>query len=104
MLGLPLLFEANNMAFFDVGGMRLMIALDLKRGRVRPTTVVYFDAPQFEATVLKLKQLGVPFDGAVEIVQRSAAGTLQLQQFKDPDGNALAVMGHVARSRTHLDR
>ena len=41
-LGLPFLFETNGMAFFDVAGTRLMIALDSNRptaGRARSSTL-----------------------------------------------------------------
>lgn len=95
LLGLPLLFESNGMAFFDVAGVRLMVALDPDRPAARPTSIIYFDAPAFDATVAKLKQLDLPLDGPVETVQQTAEGSLRLQQFRDPDGNALAVMGLV---------
>jgi catechol 2,3-dioxygenase-like lactoylglutathione lyase family enzyme len=96
VLGLPLMFETNGMAFFDVAGIRLMIAIDRKRPKSRPTSIIYFDAPNFNATVEKLRQLKLPLDGPVETVQSTAQGSLRLQQFRDPDGNALAVMGIVA--------
>jgi catechol 2,3-dioxygenase-like lactoylglutathione lyase family enzyme len=97
-LGLPLMFETNGMAFFDVAGMRLMIAQDkLRPINKRPTSILYFDAPEFEVSLLNLKATGVPFEGSVETVQRTAQGDLKLQQFKDPDGNALAIMGMVPK-------
>jgi catechol 2,3-dioxygenase-like lactoylglutathione lyase family enzyme len=95
VLGLSLLFESNNMAFFDVDGVRLMIGLDANRPDTRPTSVLYFDAPQFLATRSKLEALGVPFEGGIETVDRKPDAELKLQQFTDPDGNALAVMGWV---------
>ncbi|WP_343787411.1 VOC family protein [Dokdonella soli] len=98
VLGLKMLFESNNMAFFDVGGVRLMIGLDRSRPAARPTSVLYFDAPEFLATRSKLKALGVPFEDGIETVDRKANAELNLQQFTDPDGNALAVMGWAKRS------
>lgn len=95
-LGLPLLFESNGMAFFDVAGLRLMVAADPARvAAARPASILYFDAPAFEATYARLVALGIPREGGVETVQKSAAGELRLQQFVDPDGNALAIMGTV---------
>src|SRR4051812_5792574 len=42
-LGLRLMFEANSMLFFDVGGTRLMIARDEGRQRPgNPTGILYF--------------------------------------------------------------
>jgi predicted enzyme related to lactoylglutathione lyase len=95
VLGLPLMFQTNGMAFFDVAGIRLMIAVDPKRPKARATSIIYFDTPDFNETVEKLKQLKLPLDGAVETVQRTSQGSLRLQQFRDPDGNTLAVMGIV---------
>lgn len=95
-LGLPLMFESNGMAFFDVAGMRLMIALDANRPQARPTSILYFDAPNFPAALSKLIAAGVDREGPVETVQRTAAGDLRLQQFRDPDGNMLAIMGTVS--------
>ena len=96
-LGLPLLFESNGMAFFDVDGLRLMVAADPARvATPRPASILYFDAPDFETTLARLTALGIPLEGGVETVQKSARGELRLQQFVDPDGNALAIMGTVA--------
>lgn len=97
-LGLPLMFETNGMAFFDVAGMRLMIALDTKRPAGRPTSILYFNAPDFNKSLAYLAAVKVTFDGPVETVQRTAKGDLKLQQFTDLDGNALAIMGTVPRS------
>ena len=95
-LGLPLMFVTNNMAFFDIDGMRLMVAVDPKRLVSRPTAILYFDVADLDAKVASLAAAGVKLEGAVETVQLTAQGDLKLQQFVDPDGNALAVMGFVA--------
>lgn len=73
-----------------------MIAFDRDRSRGhRPTTVLYFDAPDFDSVLARLKRRGVTLEGPVEIVQRTTAGQLKLQQFVDTDGNALAILGLV---------
>lgn len=95
-LGLPLLFVTNGMAFFDMNGTRLMIAADKERPDLsRPTSVVYFDAPDFEAALIRLQSSGIPLTGNVEAVQHTDRGDLKLQQFEDPDHNMLAIMGWV---------
>jgi hypothetical protein len=43
----------------------------------------------------RLAEAKAELDGGVETVQRTTQGALRLQQFHDPDGNALAVMGTV---------
>jgi catechol 2,3-dioxygenase-like lactoylglutathione lyase family enzyme len=97
-LGLVLLFEANGMLFFDVGGTRLMIAYDRSRQRaVRPQGILYFRVDDFAAALSRLHGAGARLAGGVETVQSTEAGWLRLQQFEDPDGNMLAIMGIVAR-------
>lgn len=97
-LGLTLLFEANNMLFFDVGGTRLMLAADpARQPPPRPTGILYFHADDFPAALARLTTSGARLVGAVETVQQTPKGALRLQQFEDPDGNMLAIMGFVAR-------
>lgn len=96
-LGLPFLFETNNMVFFDVAGTRLMIALDPKRPEASATSILYFDAPEFDASLARLRATGAVLEGPVETVQSDLSGDLKLQQFVDPDGNHLAIMGKVPR-------
>jgi catechol-2,3-dioxygenase len=97
-LGLRLMFEANGMLFFDVGGTRLMVASDAARQRpARPASVFYFHTSDFTAARQRLHASGAVLVGPVETVQTSASGELKLQQFEDPDGNMLAIMGMVPR-------
>jgi methylmalonyl-CoA/ethylmalonyl-CoA epimerase len=97
-LGLRLMFEANNMLFFDVGGTRLMIARDEARQRpTRPSGILYFHVEDFAAALVRLQGTRATLVGPVETVQTTAAGSLRLQQFEDADGNMLAIMGFVPR-------
>jgi methylmalonyl-CoA/ethylmalonyl-CoA epimerase len=97
-LGLRLMFEANNMLFFDVGGTRLMIARDEARQRsARPAGILYFHVEDFAAALVRLQGTRAALVGPVETVQTTAAGSLRLQQFEDADGNMLAIMGFVPR-------
>ncbi len=94
-LGLPLMFEAGNMLFFDVAGQRLMVGLSETPDRPIGGSHLYFDAPDLLALAEALKARGVKFTGNVETLQRTATHELKLQFFADPDGNALALMGMV---------
>lgn len=97
-VGLPLLFETNGMAFFDVGGVRLMIAADEDRREIlRPQSILYFHVADFDASLARLSATPAKRVGPVETVQSTSHGDLKLQQFEDPDGNALAVMGLVPK-------
>lgn len=97
-LGLRLMFEANNMLFFDVGGTRLMVARDAARQRpTRPGGILYFHVKDFAGALVRLQGTGATLVGAVETVQTTGSGSLRLQQFEDGDGNMLAIMGVVPR-------
>ncbi|PCG07448.1 MULTISPECIES: VOC family protein [Sphingomonadaceae] len=97
-LGLILLFEAGDMLFFDVAGTRLMLAHDGARKQPeRPAGILYFHVDDFTAARARLETSDAALVGDVETVQSNPAGFLRLQQFTDPDGNMLAIMGHVPR-------
>jgi catechol 2,3-dioxygenase-like lactoylglutathione lyase family enzyme len=94
-LGLPLMFEAGNMLFFQLDGQRLMIGKEEKPGSAIGGGVIYFDAPDIDALGAALEARGVRFERPAEIVQRTATHALKLRAFHDPDGNAIALMGMV---------
>jgi predicted enzyme related to lactoylglutathione lyase len=96
-LGLPLMFEAGTMLFFDAGGQRLMIGREEKPGGVIGGSLIYFDAPDIDALGPALEAKGVKFVGPATVVQSTQTHELKLREFFDPDGNALALMGMVAK-------
>ena len=96
LLGLPLLFETNGMAFFQAGELRLMIGTNSPDPPARGT-VLYFDAPDIDDLAPALEAKGVTFIGPIEVLQRTETQELKLRIFRDPDGNPLALMGMVAR-------
>ena len=97
-LGLPLLFEAGNMLFFQLDGLRLMIGKEEQAESAIGGSVVYFDAPDIDTLGDALEAKGVAFLGRAETVQRTPTHELKVRAFKDPDGNALALMGMVAKA------
>ena len=95
-LGLPLMFEAGTMLFFQLDGVRLMVGLAENADKpIAGGTYVYFDAPDLPALVPALKAKGVEFIGNMETLQRTPTHELKLQFFRDPDGNESGLMGMV---------
>jgi len=92
VLGLRFTFETNGMAFFDAGGMRLMIG---RSATLAPGggAVIYFDAADWRTTEAALLARGLRFSAPTEIVQREPGREHALREFTDPDGNHLAIMG-----------
>lgn len=93
VVGLKLLFEVSGMAFFDAGGTRLMIGAAHFTGDLQNNTYIYFDAGDWYETEAALTSRGLKFERDAEIVQRAEGKEHALRFFKDPDGNALAIMG-----------
>ena len=95
VLGLPLMFVTNGMAFFQLGNARLMLG---EHERAEGAGgVLYFDAPDLPELAAALTEKGVDFRRPADRLQSTEAGDLMLQSFTDPDGNALALMGVVPR-------
>ena len=93
VLGLKLMFEVSGMAFFDAGGVRLMLGAAHFTGELQNNAYVYFDAGDWQATEAALIARGLKFEREAEVVQRAEGKEHALRFFKDPDGNALAIMG-----------
>src|SRR5579864_5083773 len=62
-LGLKLLFKAPpGLAFFDCGGVRLMLSRPEKPEFDHPGSVLYFVVPDIQAAHLRMKENGVKFE------------------------------------------
>jgi catechol 2,3-dioxygenase-like lactoylglutathione lyase family enzyme len=95
VLGVKLLFRVPGAVFLDAGGVRLRlekIEVSAPTGSVE----LYFDDPGLSRAG-PLAARGVHFLGPPETVQHLRTTDVQLLEFTDPDGNALALMGEVAR-------
>jgi len=92
-LGLALLFEAPpGLAFFDCGGIRLM--LSRPEGEFRPgsSSVVYFRVTDIEGTARAMKSREVPFTDEPHLIAKMPDHELWMCFFTDPDGHTLALM------------
>ena len=93
-LGLSLMFEAGGMAFFDAGGVRILVGPAFRKEPPAGDVFIYFDAGEdWAATEAALESRGVKFTRDAAVVQRAEGREHALRLFKDPDGNQLAIMG-----------
>src|SRR5882672_11184352 len=86
-LGLAFMFEASGMAFFNVGGVRLMLGEISSPDQKPGSNIVYFTVADVRQAGAELERKGIAFIGPVETVNRTATHDLLLRIFKDPDGN-----------------
>lgn len=94
-LGLPHLFTAGKLAFFDCGGTRLMLdALEEAQGK--GNSVLYFAVADINAAQDALTAAGVHFEGAPHLIFTHPDGKQEwLTFFRDPDGNLLSLKSEV---------
>jgi methylmalonyl-CoA/ethylmalonyl-CoA epimerase len=98
VLGLKLLFKAPpGLAFFDCGGVRLMLGRAEKPEFDHPSSVLYFAVPDIQAAYGKLKESGVRCEDEPHMIARMPAHDLWMTFFRDSEGNLLALMSEVAR-------
>jgi methylmalonyl-CoA/ethylmalonyl-CoA epimerase len=94
LLGLKFLFQFPNLAFFDCGGVRLMLDIPESSGE-RHASVLYFTVNQIEEAYQTLSSRSVPFDDKPHLIARMPDHELWMAFFRDPDKNILALMCEV---------
>jgi len=97
-LGLPLLFSASGMAFFDCGGVRLMLSRPEKPEFDHPGSILYFSVPDIQAAHQKMSAHGAKFEDEPHIVARMPDHDLWMTFFHDTEQNPLALMSEVRRA------
>ena len=98
ILGLKLLFKAPpGLAFFDCGGVRLMLARADKPELDHPSSILYFAVPDIQAAYGKIKGGGVVFEDEPHLIAKMPTHDLWITSFRDSEGNLLALMSEVTR-------
>jgi methylmalonyl-CoA/ethylmalonyl-CoA epimerase len=98
ILGMRLLFEAPPaMAFFDCGGIRLMLSEPEGAKNEQFSSVIYYTVDDIQAATAELQGRGVTFEGPPHIIARLPHADLWMAFLRDPDGNMLALMSEVTR-------
>ena len=91
-LGLPFLFEAPGLAFFQCGGVRLMLSGAEAPEFDHRASLLYFDVQDIEAAHRTLSARGVTFRDAPHPVHRANDRALWMAFFEDPERNVFAIM------------
>jgi methylmalonyl-CoA/ethylmalonyl-CoA epimerase len=100
VLGVPFLFAVPPMAFFNCGGVRLLVGVLPSGQEAQRGSVIYFQVPDIHAVVSSLKDQDVRFMAEPHIVHRTPSSENWLAEFTDPDGNQLALMSEVMLTHT----
>ena len=97
-LRLPLLFSAPNMAFFDAGGVRLMLSLPESPRFDHPCSILYFKVSDIDTTHQTLNARGVRFESDPHLVAPMRDHDLWMAFFVDSEDNVLALMCEKPKS------
>lgn len=92
-LGIPFLFSAPpGLAFFDLDGVRLMVARPEKQEFDHPGSVLYFTVDDINHMHEVLVSRGVVFQQAPHLIARLPDREVWMAFFDDTEGNTLALM------------
>ena len=82
----------GRLAFFDCGGVRLMLAIPERPDLDHPSSILYFKVEDIEQAHEVLASRGVHFETKPMLVAPMATHDLWLAEFRDSENNVLALM------------
>ncbi len=98
VLGLPLLFAVPGMAFFDCGGVRLMLGKASSPELDHPSSIFYFRVPDIQAGYQRLLEHSVEIVAPPRLIAPMPTHDLWMTGFKDSEGNIHQLMSEVPRT------
>jgi methylmalonyl-CoA/ethylmalonyl-CoA epimerase len=94
ILGLTFLFDANNMAFFDCGGTRLMLGL-AEQPESTYSSIIYYRTDDIQKTANLLRGRGVAFESEPRMIAKMPDHELWMAFFRDSEGNLAGLMSEM---------
>ena len=91
------LFTFPGLAFFDCGGVRLMLGLPEKPEFDHPGSVLYFKVEDIQQAHKTLADRGVPFVDEPHIIARMPDHDLWMTFFRDSESNLFGLMSEVPK-------
>jgi len=95
LLELPLLFNTDTMAFFDCGGIRLMLSLPEKKQYTNASSVLYFQVDDITQSYNQMKEKGISFIDKPHAVAKMSSTETWMVFFNDTEGNIHALTSEV---------
>ena len=98
MLGMRFLFMAPpGMAFFDCGNIRIMLGRADRPEIDHPASIIYYKVDDIEKVYEVFNARGVEFIVKPHLVAPMPTYDLWLADFKDSEGNILALLSEVPK-------
>lgn len=97
VLGLRLLFTVPTMAFFDCGGVRIMLGTASSPELDHPSSIFYFRVADINAGYQRLVSAGAEIVAPPRLIAPMPDHDLWMAAFKDTEGNIHQIMSEVPR-------
>lgn len=96
VLRLPHLYTYGNLAFFDLGGTRLMLTAGEGEPQTPDKYIIYLRVPEIHAAYADLQSRGIAFDAAPHMIHKHQDGTEEwMAFFRDNEGRHMAIMAQA---------
>ncbi len=95
ILGLPFLFAPPGMAFFQAGGVRLMLSLPSSPEVDHPASILFYTVPDIHASHATLVARGVEVVRDPHFIARMPDHDLWISDYRDSESNLFALMCEV---------
>lgn len=96
VLGLPLLFETNGLAFFQCEDTRLLLSRAETEEFNHKSSVLYFKVDDLPSEVARMKGVGATFINEPHMVAKMGDTETWMAFFKDTEDNTHALMSEVS--------
>jgi methylmalonyl-CoA/ethylmalonyl-CoA epimerase len=94
-LGLRLLYEFPGLAFFDCGGVRLMLSKPEKTEFDHPASIIYYKVADIHQASRAIADKGVALEHEPSIIARMPDHDLWMSFVRDTEGNLVGLMAEM---------
>jgi methylmalonyl-CoA/ethylmalonyl-CoA epimerase len=94
-LGLPLLFNTGNLAFFECNGVRLLLSINENEQFPDRSSVLYFQVEDIRGKYEEYLEKGVSFIDEPHLIAKIGSTETWMSFFNDTEGNIHALMSEV---------
>lgn len=95
LLGIPLLFNTDTMAFFNLNGLRILLSLPEKEQYAHASSVIYFQVEDIKKAYEELMENGVMFIDEPHLVAKVGQTENWMTFFYDSENNTHALMSEI---------
>jgi methylmalonyl-CoA/ethylmalonyl-CoA epimerase len=97
-LGLRFLYEFPGLAFFDCGGVRIMLSFPENAEFDHPASILYYKVADINQAWRVLEARGVKLEHEPHVIARMPDHDLWICAIRDPENNLVELMSEVKRA------